>query len=75
MNILDYNMPDALPCSVEKTLWLAAVETRLKSLDAVTQECLINWGYASCDVAMRRWADSTLDKPVGFPYPQSGVGD
>ena len=50
-------------------------ETTIRGLDAMTQERLINWGYASCDVAMRRWVDSTLAKPVGFPYPRSGVSD
>jgi len=74
MNIADYGLPDALPCPVEKTILLAEVKTRLKRLDGVIQERLINWGYATCDAAMRKWVDSTLQKPSGFPYPASDVG-
>jgi NTE family protein len=74
MDIADYGLADALPCPVEKTILLASVKTRLKRLDAVAQERLINWGYAACDAAMRRWVDSSLRKPKGFPYPASGIG-
>jgi len=38
------------------------------------QERLINWGYAICDVAIRRWVDTTLSAPSGFPYPDAAVG-
>lgn len=74
MDIADYGLPDALPCPVEKTIHLASVKTRLKRLDGVIQERLINWGYAACDAAMRKWVDSTLPKPSGFPYVRSGIG-
>lgn len=74
VDLNDYELPDALPCPVEKTTLLASVKTRLKRLDPVVQERLINWGYAACDAAMRRWVDSTLPRPPGFPYPASGVG-
>jgi NTE family protein len=73
-NIADYNTPKALPCPVEKTILLAGVKTRLKRLDAVVQERLINWGYAITDAAMRRWVDPNLGLPSGFPYRASGVG-
>jgi NTE family protein len=74
VDLADYGLPDALPCPVDKTIALASVKTRLQRLDAVVQERVINWGYAVCDAAMRRWVDSTLPKPSGFPYPASGVG-
>jgi NTE family protein len=74
VDLADYGLPDALPCPVEKTVALASVKTRLQRLDAVVQERLINWGYAACDAAMRRWVDSALPRPSGFPYPASGVG-
>ena len=74
MNIADYGLPDALPCPVEKTILLAHVKTRLQRLDGIIQEHLINWGYAACDAAMRKWVDSTLPQPISFPYKQSGVG-
>ena len=44
--------------------------TRLKKLEAILQERIINWGYAVCDAAIRRHVDPT----VGFPYPAVGVG-
>lgn len=73
-DITDYGLADSLPCPVEKTTVLANTKTRLKRLDAVVQERLINWGYAICDTAMRKWVDPTLAKPGGFPYPASGIG-
>jgi NTE family protein len=70
----DYHLPDPLPCPPDKTLVLANTETRLKHVEALLQERLINWGYAICDTAMRKWVDPTLIRPSGFPYPESGVG-
>jgi NTE family protein len=70
----DYHLADALPCPENLTLALAATPTRLKRLDPVLQERLMNWGYAVCDAAMRRHVDGTLQAPVGFPYAASGVG-
>jgi len=73
-HVADYHLPDPLPCPPEKTLLLANTPTRLKRLDSVVQERLINWGYAICDAAMRTWVDPNLQKPAAFPYPSSGVG-
>jgi NTE family protein len=73
-NVSDYNLPDPLPCPFDKTLILANTATRLKRLEPILQERLINWGYAICDVGMRTWVDASLPKPGGFPYPGSGVG-
>jgi NTE family protein len=73
-DIADYRLPDALPCPADETLRLARTATRLKGMDSVLQERLINWGYAVCDAAMRRHVDSTLSPPSGFPYPSAGVG-
>jgi NTE family protein len=72
-HVADYGLPDALPCPPDQTLALANVPTRLKGLDTATQKRLINWGYAICDTAMRRWVDTAIPKPGGFPYP-GGVG-
>lgn len=74
MDIADYGLPDTLPCPVEKTIHLAEVKTRLKRLDNVMQERLINWGYAACDAAMRKWVDPSLPNPDRFPIPNSGIG-
>jgi NTE family protein len=66
--------PGSLPCPPDQTADLAAVKTRLKALDEIVQQRLINWGYAICDVAMRRWAEPGAPPPGGFPYPEAGVG-
>ena len=70
----DYHLADALPCPEDQTLALAATATRLKRIDAVLQERLINWGYAVCDAAMRRHVEAALRAPGGFPYVASAVG-
>jgi NTE family protein len=72
--IAEYGLPNALPCPLDQTLALAATKTRLKRLESVVQERLINWGYAICDVAMRKWVEPGATPPTGFPYPSSGVG-
>ena len=72
-DIADYQLPDALNCPLDRTTQLAELPTRLKRLDATTQERLINWGYAVCDAALRKHVDPNLGRPPGFPYPQSGV--
>lgn len=73
-NIEDYGLADALPCPFDQTINLADISTRLSRIDAQTQERLINWGYAVCDSAMRRHVDAGVQKPVGFPYSEAGVG-
>jgi NTE family protein len=60
-NIKEYNLPDALGCDAEVTSRLAATPTRLAALDDDTQESLIDWGYAVCDAAIRRY----------FPQPNA----
>jgi NTE family protein len=72
-DIADYRLDDALDCPLDKTTELADVMTRLKRLDSGTQERLINWGYAICDAAVRRFVDGELPAPAGFPYA-IGVG-
>lgn len=70
----DYELADALPCPPEQSLRLADLQTRLKRLDDVVQERIINWGYAICDTAMRRWV-LQAPRPATLPYPNSGIGD
>jgi NTE family protein len=67
--------PGSLPCPPAQTAVLAATATRLKAMDALLQERLINWGYAICDTAMRRWVVPQAQAPAGFPYPAAGVGE
>jgi NTE family protein len=69
-SIADYGAGVRLNCSHEKTLLLANVKTRLAKLDSAMQERLINWGYAVCDAALRRYFDPNLLDPAGFPFPR-----
>ena len=72
--IEDYELADAMPCPETKTNALASLATRLAKMDAITQERLINWGYAVCDAAMRRHVAPSARAPSGFPYPRTGIG-
>lgn len=72
-DISDYKLADALPCPLAKTQDIASTSTRLKKLNAHTQEKIINWGYAVCDAAMRKYGKVTDAPPPRFPY-EIGVG-
>jgi NTE family protein len=72
-DIADYGLADPLPCPHARTMALAETPTRLKRLDDVVQEQLVNWGYAVCDAALRRHVDPAIPRPAGFPYPAAGV--
>lgn len=73
-DMADYGVASHLVCPHDKTRLLAETPTRLKRLDDVTQERIINWGYAVCDAAMRRHVDSGLPMATEFPYPGAGIG-
>ncbi len=70
----EFGAPDALPCPKEQTLTLAEEPTRLRALPPLRQEQLINWGYAAADAGLRSQADTSLEPPPAFPYPDVGVG-
>jgi NTE family protein len=72
--ITDYKAPNLLPCPQAQTLVLAETPTRLKRMDALLQERLINWGYAVCDAAMRTRVVQNAPAPEDFPYPAAKVG-
>jgi len=67
-DIRNYGTENALPCDFTDTTALALIPTRLKALTEAEQECLINWGYAVCDAAMRKHVDASLPAPAAFPY-------
>ncbi len=73
-DILDYNLPDALPCPHGQTMRLAEAPTRLGRFAPALQEQLINWGYAVCDAGIRSYVCPELPRPSGFPYPNSVIG-
>jgi NTE family protein len=73
-------LPDPFGLSHYEPDALATIPTRLKRMPDVTQEKLINWGYAICDTALRRHAVAALAAfsanvglPHGLPYPDSGL--
>jgi NTE family protein len=72
-NIANYPAQKALACPFVATQKLAAIGTRLAALDAITQQQLVNWGYAICDAAMRSHVVQAAAAPAAFPYPSAGV--
>jgi len=72
-DIENYEICEHLPCPEEDTLKLANTPTRLRKLKPVRQKRLINWGYAVCDAAIRRYVDPSIDCPEGFPFPEARV--
>ena len=68
-HVADYHLSDPLPCPPEKTLVLASTPTRLKRLDPILQERLINWGYAVCDAAVRKHYPPAGTAQGTYPYP------
>lgn len=71
--IAGYGLSDALPCDPLRTKALADIDTRLASLEPTLQERLINWGYAVCDAAIRRFYVPGAAPPAAYPYPTSRV--
>jgi NTE family protein len=69
-DIADYGLGNSLPCPHNQTQAIAAVPTRLKKLEVADQERLINWGYAVCDAAVRKYVDPSQPAPAAFPYPR-----
>jgi len=47
------HMTDCLDCSETETAALAKVSTEFVSIDPTIQRSLIDWGFASCDIAIR----------------------
>ena len=74
-NIANYQLPDALPCPIDRTTELAGTPTRLKAMPSDYQERLINWGYAVCDAAVRKhWLPAVPPPPApAWPYPATKV--
>lgn len=72
-DIREYELPDAFPCLLSRTRELAEMPTRLRQIDANLQERLINWGYAVCDAALRKYYNSSLRRSENLPYPKSDI--
>lgn len=68
-DISDYSVEGSLPCPFERTYRLALTPTRLARIKRERQHNIINWGYALCDAAVRKWIDASLPPPERFPLP------
>jgi NTE family protein len=74
-NINDYQLGDyrpggALFCDPARVGPLAWIRTRLDHFNEEEQCRLINWGYALCDAAVRRWVLQGVQVPhPGWPCP------
>jgi NTE family protein len=69
--------PDgSLDCDEAATAKLAATPTVLRPLAPRLRECLVNWGYATCDVAIRANLPTLARGSLArrFPYVSAGVG-
>ena len=66
--VADYRLGDALEADPRLTELLADTPTRLKKLDGVHQERLINWRYVTCDTAVRRRRAALRDPAAGLPH-------
>jgi NTE family protein len=71
--VADFDLADALDAPDARTKELAHVATRLKKLEPLLQERLVNWGYAICDTAMRKHVEPGATRPSGLPYPEAGI--
>lgn len=75
-HIGDYQLADALKCSDAVVGALATMRTRLNPFSESEQCQLINWGYALCDAAVRKYAPQ-LAPGAGapaWPYPHYQLG-
>lgn len=67
--IAEYATPQALPVPAETTDRLARIRTRLNPFSPAEQGALINWGYAVCDAALRRYVAPEAPPPAAWPDP------
>lgn len=68
-----FGVPSPLPCPIQQTEELAKISTRLGRLPDELQMRLINWGYAACDISVRKFLLTAASPPLAFPYPKVGV--
>lgn len=68
----DYGVADALCRDTPVTDALRAIRTRLNPFTDVEQGQLINWGYALCDAALRRYLPGELGT-AAWPVPAQAL--
>ena len=62
-SIDDYQLSDPMVHDTILTGGLKSIGTRLSKFKAKTRGHLINWGYALCDAAMRKYVYKSVDFP------------
>jgi NTE family protein len=68
-----YGAVGGLECAPERAAQLARVKTALRDYGDETRAGLVNWGYAVCDKALRRWYLPQAPAPTRWPTP-GGIG-
>jgi NTE family protein len=68
-NAAAYGIESPFDLAHERTMELALIPTRLAAMKDGLQKRLINWGFAICDLAIRRHLDSSFAAPVTLPFP------
>jgi len=67
VDIAAYGLADALPVAKDRALELSAIPASYAPLTSALQERLIDWGYAVCDAAVRKYVVAA-SAPSAFPY-------
>ncbi len=68
--IARYSVPGSLSVPPGVTETLANIRTRLNPFTEAEQCSLINWGYAICDAAVRKYAHPPATSTPQWPYPK-----
>jgi len=68
-----YGAVGGLECAPERAAQLARVKTALRDYGDETRAELVNWGYAVCDKALRRWYLPQAAAATRWPMP-GGIG-
>jgi NTE family protein len=68
-DIGDYKLDDSLPCLESRVAPLASMRTRLNPFSEIEQGQLINWGYAVCDAAVRKYAPEIVETKSNPAWP------
>jgi NTE family protein len=71
-----YKLEGALRCDNEIVKPLSRLRTRLNPFNDTEQDQLINWGYAICDAAVRKYAPELVaaQTPASWPCPAHPLG-
>ena len=67
--IAAYELADSLRCDDKIVEPLAGLRTRLNPFSDTEQESLINWGYAVCDAAVRKYAGEIVSAEARPKWP------